>query len=318
MIIVDNFDISPRPVGRTAITVSRLGFGAAPIGGLYTPVAEAQALETMRYALAHGITFFDTAPAYGGTLSETRVGAALSAFPRTTFTLATKAGVNRSEMDESSFDFSTDGILRSVEASLKRLRVDQIDIVHLHDPDQHFRAALDTAYPALHRLREQGVIGAIGAGMNQWEMLHAFTDHADFDCFLLAGRYTLLEQDALPLLETCQRRGIGLFLGGIYNGGILATGAVPGAKHNYRDAPPDIMARVRQIEQVCQRHQIPLRAAALHFAAAHPAVTAVIVGLRSMGEVDDAIAALHTTVPPDFWRALQAEALLSGDLSFLF
>jgi D-threo-aldose 1-dehydrogenase len=310
-----------RPLGRTDLRVSRIGLGTAPIGHLYAPVPEDQAQATVRAALDAGITLFDTAPLYGAGLSERRLGTALAGLPRAAFVLSTKVG-RRVQPDGSVvFDWTRDGILRSIEESLVRLGLERIDIVHLHDVDAAFsdpaeahRAALDVAFPTLAELRAQGVIGAIGAGMNQWEMPAHFARHADFDCFLLAGRYTLLEQGGLPLLRLCRKRGIAVLLGGVFNSGILATGARPGAKYNYADAPPDVLARVARLEAVCAEFGVPLATAALHFPLRHPAVTALVLGAVAPAEVRQNLAALAAPVPPELWQAFGDAGLADTDI----
>jgi D-threo-aldose 1-dehydrogenase len=307
---------SDRRVGRTDVLISKLGLGGAPLGGWQAePDPDAQAVATVHYALDQGIRFLDTAPYYGAGRSERLYGEALRDVPRDSFVLATKAGrrVEAGAEGRSRIvrDDTRDGVLRSIDESLERLRLDRIDIAHIHDPDEHYREALDVVFPTLAQLRGEGVIRAIGAGMNQWEMLLDFARNADFDCFLLAGRYTLLEQKAVhEFLPYCQAHGIGVFLGGIFNSGILAVGARPGATYNYDAAPPEVVARVQRIEAVCERHGVPLRVAATQFPLAHPAVTSMLVGARSPEEVQAAIDALDTPIPPALWVELREEGLL--------
>jgi D-threo-aldose 1-dehydrogenase len=304
---------APRAVGRTALRVPAIGLGTAPMGGLYAPVPESQAVETIHYALAHEVRFFDTAPLYGAGQSERYLGTALAGVPRDQYVLATKVGRLIHADGTVEFDFSRDGVLRSVEESLRRLRLDHIDIIHIHDPDdlKHYGTVLHEAFPALAELRTQGVIKAIGAGMNQWELLADFARAADFDCFLLAGRYTLLQQHPLhEFLPLCQSRGISVFLGGVYNSGILASGAQPGAKYMYADAPPQVLERVRRIEAVCARHAVPLYVAAAQFPLAHPAVTTLLFGARYPTELEATIDALRQPIPPGLWDDLRADGLL--------
>ena len=209
------------------------------------------------------------------------------------------------------FDFSYDGVMRSLEESLRRLKLDRVDILHIHDPDDHWEEVMRGAYPAAHQLREQGVIRAVSAGMNQPEMLARFAREGDFDCFLLAGRYTLLDQSALPeLFPLCLQKRIGIIIGGPYNSGILATGAQPGAKFSYQDAPPEILDRVRNIETVCEAHGVPLKAAALQFPLAHPAVVSIIPGSRSVAELDENAHMVSFPIPPAFWQDLKSRKLL--------
>jgi D-threo-aldose 1-dehydrogenase len=208
-------------------------------------------------------------------------------------------------------DWTRDGILRGIEESLARLQVDRIDILLIHDPDEVYQQALDVVYPVLADLRSQGIIRAVGAGMNQWEMELQFARDADFDCFLLAGRYTLLEQHAVDeFLPFCVEHNISVILGGVLNSGILATGAVPEATYNYRPAPPAIQERVRRIEAVCTRHDVPLRIAALQFPLAHPAVASLVVGARSPSEVEANAEALAFPIPDELWAELRHEGLL--------
>lgn len=305
-------------LGRSGVHVTRLGLGGGPLAGLFTEVGEEQALGTISRAWELGVRLFDTAPLYGHGLSEKRFGAALRGRPRGEFVIASKVGRllvplapgERLETDFAGyppfrpvFDFSRDAILRSVEESLERLGLDRLDIVHVHDPDAHFGDVLRHAYPALDSLRAQGVIGAIGAGMNQARMLATFARECDFDCFLLAGRYTLIDQTALSeLLPLCVRRNISIILGGPYNSGILATGARPGALFNYRAAAPEWIERTRRVESLCVRHGVPLRAAALQFPLRHPAIAAVIPGCRSAAEVEETAAMFHHPVPDAFWH----------------
>ena len=271
---------SAATLGRTGSAVTRIGFGSVFIGMPY--VSDEQAIATVRHALDRGITIFDTAPHYGKGLSERRFSTALAGGDRDSYILATKVGKRIAPDGALYFDYSRDGALRSIEESLKRLQTERIDIVHIHDPDDHEREALDEIFPALAELRSQGVIPAIGAGMNQWEMLSRFARQADFDCFLLAGRYTLLEQKALDeFLPLCAERNIGVVLGGVFNSGILATGARPGALYQYQAASPEILEHVDQIEVICARHGVPLQTAALQFPLAHPAVTSLVIGAKS-------------------------------------
>jgi D-threo-aldose 1-dehydrogenase len=301
-----------RRMGASSLEVPLLGLGTAPLAGLYAPISEHQALGTVHTALNHGMCLFDTAPRYGAGLSEQRLGLALAHTPRDGYVLSTKVGWLIDDDGTARPAFTRDGVLRSITASLTRLRVDQFDIVHIHDPDEHYHEALNTVFPVLAELRAQRVIKAIGVGMNQTSMLTEFARHADFDCFLLAGRYTLLEQDALTeLFPLCQERGIALLLGGVYNSGILATGAQPGAKYNYADAPPAMLERVRRIEAVCARYDVALRVAALHFPLGHPAVTALLIGAASPAEVIATVQALNQHVPTDLWIELRAQGLMS-------
>lgn len=309
-------DLPVAKVGKTKnLYVTRLGMGTAPIGNLYAPVPEAQAIAAIQRSYELGIRFFDTAPLYGAGQAEERLGKALRGIPRDEFVIETKVGRIVRGDGSIYFDFSRDGVLRSFEDSLKRLGMDRVDILLVHDPDvenpeKHFRQVVDEAFPTLIELREQGVIQAVGAGMNQWQMEWEFAKRADVNCFLLAGRYTLLEQTALDFLAYCQEHDISVFLGGVYNSGILATGPVPGAKYNYEDAPPEILERVRRIKEVTDRHGVPLHVAAQHFARAHPAVTALIIGSVSAEEAEDNRRIWDMQVPPALWEDLRAAGLI--------
>jgi len=278
--------------------VSRLGLGCAPLGNLFAPVSEADARATVDAAWQAGIRFFDTAPLYGHGLSERRLGAALRDRPRDQFVVASKVGrllVPATTPPESIFidvpavepvfDFSRDGTLRSIEASLERMGLDRLDIVHVHDPDDHAAEALAGAFPALCALRDQGVVGAVGCGMNQVGLLRRFVDEVDLDGVLLAGRYTLLDRaGADDLLPVCQERGIAVVLGGVFNSGILAD-PDRAPTFDYRPAGADLVERARTMRDLCVRRGTTLPAAALQFAMRHGAVTSVIVGARSADEV---------------------------------
>jgi len=314
-------------VGRTAVTVTRFGLGTAPLAGLFEAVDEAQGIAVIERAWDAGIRFFDTAPLYGHGLAELRLGKALKHKPRDEFTLATKVGrLLRADAPPEpgqafrgtppvnpTFDFSYDGVMRSFEESLARLGLDRVDVLHIHDPDDHYDDAIKGAYRALDRLRADRVIGAVSAGMNQAEMLTRFAREADFDCFLLAGRYTLLDQVALKeLLPECQKRGIAILAGGVYNSGILAN-PKPGAHYNYKTAPAELVERAERIRDVCTRHGVPLKAAAVQFPMGHPAVSCVIVGCRSSAQLDESIKMFEFDIPPGLWHDLKAEGLLPDD-----
>lgn len=311
-------------LGRTRVTVTRLGLGTAPLSGLYRAVTEKDAMATLERAWELGIRFFDTAPLYGYGLGETRTGAVLGPKPRDQYALATKVGrlLRAGAPPEPGqvffgtpavnpvFDFSYDAVMRSVEESRERLGIERLDVLHIHDPDSHFAEALSGAYRALDELRSAGVIGAVGAGMNQAAMLTRFAREADFDCFLLAGRYTLLDQAALDeLLPTCVERGISIIAAGVYNSGILAE-PKPGTHYNYRPAPQELVGRAQRIQAVCERHGVPLRAAAVQFPLGHPAVQTVVLGCRSVEQVEDSVRMFETPIPVALWEELKAENLL--------
>jgi D-threo-aldose 1-dehydrogenase len=330
--------LAMRPLGRTGLAVSALGLGGAPLGNLFSPVGSDEAELTLRRAWEHGLRLLDTAPFYGRGLSERRIGAFLRNKPRSSFVLSTKVGrrlfATENPIDggdykdvlpfEVAYDYSADGALRSLEESLTRLGLDHVDIVYIHDIgiDAHgaeqarrYREALEGAYPALAGLRAQGVVRAIGLGVNDWRVCTNFLRDADPDCFLLAGRYTLLEQEPLAggLLDACLRRCVALVVGGPYNSGILATGPVPGAMYEYKPAPPPILARVAALEGVAREHSVPLAAAALQFPLAHPAVAAVIAGARTADEVACNVALFSAAIPADFWADLKRRGLLAAE-----
>ncbi|QCK84533.1 aldo/keto reductase [Phreatobacter aquaticus] len=331
--------LAKRPLGRTGLAVSVLGFGGAPLGDLYARLSETIAIQAVESALRAGVTLIDTSPLYGHGLSEHRIGAALRRVPPQPILLSTKVG---RVMDPfaprgdgsgylgglphgARFDYSRDGALRSLEQSLLRLGTDHVDIALIHDvdawthgeaeADRRFGEAMDGAYRALDDLRGQGVVKAIGVGINDADMCVRFAEAGDFDTMLLAGRYSLLEQPALArFLPLALEKGIGVMLGGVFNSGILATGAVPGAKYNYRGAPPEIMMRVAAIDAVCRRHGVPLMRAALHFALGHPAVASLVLGAVRPLEVEQQVAALTSPVPTALWDDLRHEGLIAPDV----
>jgi D-threo-aldose 1-dehydrogenase len=289
--------------------VPALSFGAAPIADLYTTIPEPQAIETIQLAFEQGLNLIDTSPYYGLGLSEKRIGLALQGIPREQFIISSKVGHDITTPN--GYDFSRDGVLKSIEGSLERLKLDYLDIVHLHDPDNHEYEALEIAFPTLVKLRDQGVIRAIGAGMNQWQMLERFLTYADFDCFLLAGRYTLLEQQSLKFLNACADKNVAVLLAGVFNSGILATGAIANAKFQYENASPEIICKVNSIQQICNQFGVELKAAALQFAMQHPAVSTTVIGVQSKQEILENIVASSTPIPYQLWTALKLEGLIA-------
>ncbi|POX51026.1 aldo/keto reductase [Streptomyces sp. Ru72] len=313
-------------LGGSGVEVSPLAFGAAGIGNLYSEVSEEQAYDAVQAAWQSGIRYFDTAPHYGLGLSERRLGAVLREHPRTAYTVSTKVGRLLEPTDEGGddlangfavpathrrvWDFSADGVRRSLEASLDRLGLDRVDVVYLHDPDDHAGQAFREGYPALERLRSEGLVGAIGAGMNQAGMLTRFVRETDVDVVLCAGRYTLLDQRALTeLLPAAAERGVSVVVGGAFNSGLLADPR-PGATFNYATAPEELLDRALRLKTLAERHGTTLRAAALAFCSAHPAVASVLVGARSAGEVRDCAEQFAATVPAGFWQELREAGLL--------
>jgi D-threo-aldose 1-dehydrogenase len=320
----------PVPLASTGLEVTRMVFGGAPIGGLFAPVSAASARATLEAAWACGVRAFDTAPHYGVGLSEQRLGEFLGGKPRDQFVISTKvgrrlvaAGADAPPDGAEGFygaprlsrvrDYSRDGVLASLEASLARLGLDRIDIALIHDPDDNAAEALDGAFRALAELRTAGVIGAIGVGMNQAPLLEWFVRRADLDCVLVAGRYSLLDgQAAATLFPACQRRGVAVLAGGIFNTGLLVR-PESGATYDYAPAPAALLDRARRIAAVCARHGTAIGAAALQFVLAHPAVTAAVVGVRSPAEMTQDAGFLAACVPDGLWADLAAEGLLAGD-----
>ncbi len=320
------------------LTFTEIGMGTAPLGNLYRAISDDEAHAVLQMAWDNGLRYFDTAPLYGFGLSESRVNRFLRDKPRDDYVLSTKVGrlltaatpttrdgigkwfdvPNRREI----YDYTYDGVMRSLAFSLERLGVDRVDMLFVHDIDianQGSQQALDAklaelmagGYRALHELRDQGVIGAFGAGVNEWQPCQWLAERGDFDIFLLAGRYTLLEQEALTtFLPLCQARGIGVVIGGPYNSGILATGPVEGAYFNYDIAPPDVRARVGKIQDICKHHRVRLVDAAFQFPLLHPAVLSVIPGGQSQDEIRSNIAAAQAAIPPALWSDLKDAGLM--------
>ena len=297
-------------IGKTDVRVTRIGMGGAPLGGLDSKTAQ----DTLEYAFAQGIRYFDTAPLYGSGLSEIHNGGFLSTLPRNDFVLSSKVGRLIIPGQDIPFNYTKEGILRSIDESLTRLNLDSLDIVLIHDPDNHYSSALNEAFPTLAKLREQGVIKAIGAGMNQWEMLRQFAKDADFDCFLVAGRYTLLDHSALhELMPLCLEKDISLILGGPYNSGILASDLNTKSTYFYDPSPFEVIEKAKKIKQVCDRHHVPLKAAAIQFGLMHQSVASTIPGPRSPKEIEDNITMASIKIAPDLWRELKQENLIHQD-----
>lgn len=299
--------------------VTTLGLGCAPLGNLFAEVSDEDARATVDAAWDAGIRFFDTAPLYGSGLSETRTGAALAHRPRSEYVLASKVGHLLREIEGRGpdslfpgapslapvFDFTRDGVLRSIEESLDRLDIDRLDIVHVHDPDDHEPQALTEAFPALIALRDEGVIGAVGCGMNQTPMLLRIVERVDLDAVLLAGRYTLLDRSgADQLLPRCAQRGIGVIIGGVFNSGLLADPDVS-PTYDYKPAPITLVERARRMRAICENAGVTLAGAAIQFPLRHPAVTSVVVGARSAQELASDVAQSATTIPDDVWAQLE-------------
>ncbi len=328
-------------IGNGGLTFTELGFGTAPLGNLYRAISDDDAHAILEAAWDAGVRYFDTAPLYGLGLSETRLNRFLRDKPRDDYVLSTKIGrlfqattpdkrdgigkwfdvPSRNEV----YDYTYDGVMRSLEFSLERLGVDRIDVLYAHDLDvfnhgswaqleSYMTTLMDGGYVALRDLRDEGVITAFGAGVNEWQPCQWMAERGDFDLFLLAGRYTLLEQEALDsMLPLCEERGIGIVIGGPYNSGILATGPKPGAYYNYDPAPPDILDRVGRIQSICQAHGVKLLDAAFQFPLLHPAVVSVIPGGQGTEEMASNIAAARATIPDALWAELKAEGLMHQD-----
>ncbi len=329
-----------RPLGRSGLAITCLGLGGAPLGDLYERIPEERALATLQAAYEHGIRLFDTAPLYGYGLSEHRFGHVLRQQPRDSYVLSTKvgrylipaapAGIDRGQWAgglnmQPRFDYSYDGAMRALEQSFQRLGIERIDIALIHDVDvwthgseqafeEHFRQAVGGAYRALAELRAAGTVKAIGVGVNEIVPSRRFVTETDIDALMLAGRYTLLEQepldDLLPLLE---RKGVGILLAGPFNSGILASGPIAGAKYNYKPAPPEILSKTGRIQAVCARHGVPLAAAAIQFPLGHAVVAAIVPGAVRPEEVIANIALMRTEIPADLWAELKHEGLLRQD-----
>lgn len=320
-----------RRIAGTPVEVTELGFGGAAIGNLYQAVDDDDAVAAVDAAWDRGIRFFDTAPYYGLGMSERRLGRALRGRPRDEFVVSSKVGrllvpnarptgqgvdvFDVSDAVRPERDYSRDGVLRSIDATLERTGLDRLDVVFVHDPDDHWPQAADEAMPALAELRDQGVVGAIGAGMNQSAMLARFLRETAADVVMLAGRYTLLEQDALDdVLPAAVEHGKSVIAVGVFNSGLLARERPgPDAKYNYTDAPPELVARATRIAEVCEQHGTTLPAAAIAFPFGHPAVVNVTLGVRTAGEVARNVDLRTGDVPARLWEQLRAEGLLRAD-----
>jgi D-threo-aldose 1-dehydrogenase len=316
------------PLGRTSVIVSRFGLGCAPIGGLFAAVDDITAERTLDAAWSGGVRYFDTAPHYGTGLSEVRLGQFLSGRPRDQFAISTKVGrllVAQGSGKEAGssgtefvgglpareiFDFGPDGIEASLESSLGRLQLDRVDIVFIHDPDDHMEEAIGGAYPTLARLRDEGVVGAIGVGMNRADLLERFVRETDIDVALIAGRHTLLDDRATrSLLPVALERQVAILVGGVFNSGILANPG-DGATFDYRVADTALVTRVRQLAEIAARYQVALPAVALQWPFRDPAVTGIVVGARSQREVHSDLAWAGVAVPDALWEELTASGLL--------
>jgi D-threo-aldose 1-dehydrogenase len=310
-------------LAKAGLEITRLSFGTAPLGGLYTSIPESDADEVVATAFSAGINYFDTAPLYGHGRAEIRLGRGL-ARATVPFVLSTKIGevLNPTENADTSwfadadrglqpvFDFSREGVLRSIDESLQRLGVDHIDIVYIHDPDNHVEVALNESYPVLHELRSQGVIKAIGIGMNQWTVPTRFVNETDIDIVLVAGRYSLLDQSAQhQLFPAALRKNVAVIVGGVYNSGVLAN-PNPGSTYDYLPASEEIIARARVVRDVLSEYNVSLTAAAMQFPIRHPAVSAVLTGARSAKELLSNIEDFDRPIPDEIWKVLEDRGLV--------
>jgi D-threo-aldose 1-dehydrogenase len=320
-------------LGTADLHAPRIGVGTAPLGNMLAPISDEAAGAVLQEAVDRGLRYFDTAPLYGHGLAEQRVGRAVATVERSDVIVSTKVGrLLRADAprDESQYykgepfykdtppvgpiwDFSYDGVMTSVEESLGRLGLDRVDVLLLHDPDDHYEQASTTGYEALDALRSEGSVSAIGAGMNQSEMLAELVERCDLDVVLCAGRYTLLEQGALDdLMPACERTTTSVIIGGVFNSGVLVAPEA-GALYNYVPAPEDVIARAKQIRAVCDEFDVPIAAAALQFPLAHPRVSTVLIGIRSFKELSDDLSWLDVRIPGDLWEELRRRRLIRDD-----
>lgn len=336
-----------RTLGRTGIPVSEISFGSVPIGNLYRPVDDVEAIEAVTTAVNAGVNLIDTSPHYGCGLAEHRIGTALRRLDRNGLVISTKIGrwLDTTRIMPPAvagadptgdfvdtprfmrvFDYSRDGVMRSVDQSLLRLGIDKIDLLLIHDADsvihgaagadRRFREIMEGAYPAMVELREQGVVRGIGMGLNEVAASVRFLQAMDIDVALIAGCYSLLDQPALEtFLPLAAERGIGVMLGGVFSSGILATGAIAGARYDYRPAPAEILARVGQMERICKSHGVPLAAAAIQFALAAPSVSTIVLGGATPAEIRANVAAASIEPPAALWSDLKAAGLIDSNLT---
>jgi D-threo-aldose 1-dehydrogenase len=323
-----------RQIGRTSLEVDALGFGAAQIGNLYSVVQDGEANEAVDAAWDAGLRYFDTAPHYGLGLSERRLGAALAGRPRDQFVVSTKVGrllepnpsPSGSDLGHGGFavhdgltrvyDYSRDGVLRSLESSLERLQLDRVDIVYVHDPDDHMDDAIGQAIPALVELRDAGVVGAIGAGMNFWPPLHRIVQESDVDVVMLAGRWTLLDRSGEPLLAECERRHVSVVAAAPFNSGILSRPwPAEGARFDYSAASPELLGRARTLAAICQDHRTSLPEAAMQFPLRHPAVACVVAGMRTAGQARSSVGFMQADIPEALWPRLDEVVTASPEVA---
>ncbi|MCG8504659.1 MAG: aldo/keto reductase [Sphingomonadales bacterium] len=336
-------ELLPRvALGETGLELTRIGFGAAPLGNLYAPVEESRSDQLLAALIESPIRYFDTAPFYGFGLSERRLGDALRALPRATFALSTKVGRLIKPLPghagfavrqgyatpmpfEPVYDYSYDAIMRSYEDSQQRLGLAEIDLLYVHDigrlthgdaNDAHFRMLAESGYRALEELRASGAVKAVGLGVNEYEICEQAMETGQFDCFMLAGRYSLLEQEPLAsFFPKCEAHGARIVAAGVYNSGILATGVKGDGPHyyNYEPAPAEIIQKTARIEKLCEVHGVSLPAAAMQFVLAHPIVVSACIGFGKAARVDKTLELYHAAIPDRFWSDLKGEGLIDAD-----
>lgn len=322
-------------IGTNGLNISRLGLGLAPIGNHHAFVPDEDAISLCRYAYDAGIRYFDAAPFYGNGLAEARFGAAMRWHERNSFALSSKVGrlltpAPRETIDFKTFvnglpfkievDYSYDATMRSIEGSINRLGLERIDIIYIHDIDRlthgddqprQYKIAIEGAYNALAELRSAGLVRAIGVGCNEIEVFQSVLQDTDVDCLLVPGLYTLLDQSSSKtLFPECQRRGVSVIAGSVFNSGILVTGAVTGARYRYAEAGEEIIQRVKTISSICARYDTPIGAAALQFVLMHPAVKSVLAGARSQQQLDGILDFYKQEIPADLWNELRSAGVI--------
>lgn len=302
--------IEIRNIARTNLSVTRLGLGTAPLGGLYTDVEESAALAVVEDALSKGIKYFDTAPVYGSGLAETRLGLGLGSTRAKLVTISSKVGRllikdGQGEVIEATFNYTPSGIRQSMEESLDRLQLPKVDIAYIHDPDDFADSAIKEGYPELAKMRDEGIVSAIGVGMNQNEIPTRFVNETDINAVLIAGRYTLLDQSAAKeLLPAALKNDVSIVIGGVFNSGILANPVI-GTTYNYSAAPVELIERAIAMKDLLSNWNVPLTAAAIQFPLRHPAITTVLTGARSVAELDANIRDFNLEIPEECWKALE-------------
>lgn len=308
-----NPTIATRRLGQTDIFVPEVGLGTGTFGATADEVNQDEAIQMVHYALDHGLTLIDTAPWYGDKVAECFTGLALETRPRSSYILATKVCLEFEGADARRF-YSRDEVMRSLEGSFQRLKLDRVDILHIHDPiEDAFAQIVDETFPLLQELKAQGVTRAISLGTGDYALARRLAQALPFDAIMLAGRYTLLEQPALETIAEANERGMGVFSAGLYNSGVLASGTRAGTPiYNYRAAPPEIIARVQRLEAVCDRHGVQLKAAAAQFVKANPGITGIVLGAESVAQIAENVSVFHEPIPPAFWADLRAEGLVDA------